>query len=71
MTELLSMQRAFSASSISEAVADWAREHGISVIEGGCSQMLEPSADSGHTAMRFALTLTGTVPRRVSRSPRP
>jgi hypothetical protein len=36
------------------------------VIEGGCPLMFGPTADPGHKVMRFILTLTGKVPRRVA-----
>ncbi len=60
------MHRAFGAGSVSAEAAVWGREHGIRVIDGGCPLMCEPTADPGHKLMRFVLTLTGTVPRRVS-----
>jgi len=34
-------------------------------IDGGCPCMFGPTADPGHKAVRFVLTLTGNVPRRV------
>ena len=43
------------------------RQHGITVIDGGCPCMFNPTADPGHKAMRFVFTLTGSVPRRVLR----
>jgi uncharacterized protein len=59
------MHRAFGAGSVSKAAADWGREHGIRVIDGGCPLMFGPTADAGHKVMRFLLTLTGTVPKQV------
>jgi predicted CoA-binding protein len=59
------MHRAFGAGSVSEAAAAFGREHGIQVIDGGCPCMFDPTADPGHKAMRFCLTLAGTVPRSV------
>jgi predicted CoA-binding protein len=59
------MHRAFGSGSVSAPAARYGREHGISVIDGGCPCMFDPTADSGHRAMRFWLTLTGKVPRRV------
>jgi predicted CoA-binding protein len=59
------MHRAFGAGSVSEAAAEYGRAKGIQVIDGGCPLMFEPAADPGHRVMRFALTLTGKVPRRV------
>ncbi len=41
------------------------RQHGISVIDGGCPLMFDPCADGGHKLMRFMFTMTGKVPRTV------
>ena len=59
------MHRGPGAGSVSEAAAEWGRGQGISVIDGGCPCMFEPTADGGHKAMRWVFTLTGAVPRRV------
>jgi uncharacterized protein len=60
------MHRSFGRGSVSSAAADWGREHGIRVIEGGCPLMFGPTADPGHRLMCFLATLTGSVPRRVA-----
>ncbi len=60
------MHRSMGGGSVSEAAADYGRAHGIRVIDGGCPLMFEPAADPGHKLMRFLLTLTGHVPRRVA-----
>jgi uncharacterized protein len=59
------MHRGPGAGSVSEAAADYGRQRGIAVIDGGCPCMFGPTADAGHKAMRLILTLTGNVPRRV------
>ena len=59
------MHRGPGAGSVSPAAAAFGREHGISVIDGGCPCMFGPTADAGHRAMRLVLTMTGNVPRRV------
>ncbi|MGB8652553.1 MAG: CoA-binding protein [Mycobacteriales bacterium] len=59
------MHRAFGTGSVSEAAADYGRQQGITVIDGGCPLMFEPTADGGHKAMRVMLTMTGKVPRHV------
>jgi len=61
------MHRGPGAGSVSPAAAEYGRQHGITVIEGGCPCMFNPTADPGHKAMRFVFTLTGNVPRRVLR----
>jgi predicted CoA-binding protein len=59
------MHRAFGSGSVSEAAADYGRQHGIQVIDGGCPLMFAPTSDPGHRAMRFICALTGKVPRQV------
>ena len=59
------MHRSFGGGSVSGAAADWGRERGIRVIDGGCPLMFEPTADPAHKFMRFLFTLAGKVPRRV------
>jgi uncharacterized protein len=63
--EHLWMHRSFGGGSVSRTATDLGREHGISVIDGGCPLMFEPVCDPGHKAMRLVCTLAGTVPRRV------
>jgi predicted CoA-binding protein len=53
------------ATSVSEAATQYGRQHGITVIDGGCPLMFGPTADVGHKLMRFVLTGRGTVPKRV------
>jgi predicted CoA-binding protein len=59
------MHRGPGAGSVSQSAAEYGRQRGITVIEGGCPCMFGPTADPGHKAMRFVLALTGNVPRRV------
>jgi uncharacterized protein len=59
------MHRGPGAGSVSEAAANYGREHGITVIEGGCPCMFDPTADLGHKLMRFVFTLNGNVPKEV------
>jgi hypothetical protein len=59
------MHRGPGAGSVSPAAADYGRQRGIAVIDGGCPCMFEPTADFGHKAMRVVFTLTGNVPREV------
>ena len=46
-------------SSVSKEAVEYCRQHGISVIAGGCPMMFGPGADFGHTCMRWFLKLTG------------
>jgi predicted CoA-binding protein len=59
------MHRGPGAGSVSEAAADYGRQRGIAVIDGGCPCMFDPTADRGHKAMRVMFTLNGNIPRRV------
>jgi predicted CoA-binding protein len=57
------MHRGPGAGSVSDAATGYGREHGISVIDGGCPLMFEPTADLGHKIMR--LVYAGHVPKQV------
>ena len=59
------MHRGPGGGSVSEAAANYGREHGITVIDGGCPCMFDPTADLGHKLMRFVFTLNGNVPKAV------
>ena len=59
------MHRSIGGGSVSAAAATYGRQHGISVIPGGCPLMFEPVSDGAHKAMRFVFTLTGAVPRQA------
>ena len=59
------MHRSFGTGSVSDEATDYGREHGITVIDGGCPCMFEPTADPGHKIMRFVFTLNRHVPRKV------
>jgi uncharacterized protein len=59
------MHRSFGEGSVSDKATQYGRGQGISVIDGGCPCMFDPTADPGHKAMRFIFTLTGKIPREV------
>jgi predicted CoA-binding protein len=59
------MHRGPGAGSVSHTATAYGREHGLTVIDGGCPCMFGPTADAGHKAMRFVLTISGNVPRRI------
>jgi predicted CoA-binding protein len=65
------MHRGPGAGSLSPAAAAYGRAHGISVIDGGCPLMFDPTSDWGHKLMRAVLTATGNVPREVHCAARP
>ena len=62
------MHRAFGEGSVSDAATRFGREHGITVIDGGCPLMFEPCSDPGHKVLRFLFTLNGHVPKKVEES---
>lgn len=56
------MHRSFGTGSVSAPAVQAARDAGITVIVGGCPLMFGPTADFGHTCMRWVLTLAGRAP---------
>ncbi|HEY6052916.1 MAG TPA: CoA-binding protein [Gaiellaceae bacterium] len=46
------MHRSYGAGSVSSSATTYGREHGITVIDGGCPCMFEPTADFGHKVLR-------------------
>ena len=59
------MHRSMGTGSVSRPATEYGRQHGITVIDGGCPLMFEPTSDSAHKMMRFVFTLAGRVPRQV------
>ncbi|HEU4355906.1 MAG TPA: CoA-binding protein [Actinomycetota bacterium] len=57
------MHRGPGAGSVSDAATAYGRQHGITVIDGGCPLMFPPTADLGHKVMR--LVYAGHVPKQV------
>jgi predicted CoA-binding protein len=57
------MHRSFGQGSVNPAAAAYGREHGITVIDGGCPLMFDPAADFGHKVMR--VVFSSHVPKTV------
>ena len=57
------MHRGAGAGSVSAAATDYGRQHGITVIDGGCPLMFGPTADVGHKFIKFFYGRN--VPREV------
>jgi predicted CoA-binding protein len=55
------MHRGPGAGSVSPAATDFGRQHGITVIDGGCPLMFAPTSDFSHRILR----LVSNVPRQV------
>ena len=59
------MHRGPGGGSVSKAATELGRGHGMTVIDGGCPLMFDPTADPGHKVMRWVFGLSGNVPRSV------
>ena len=57
------MHRGPGPGSVSAAATEYGRQNGITVIDGGCPLMFEPTADFGHKIMR--IVYAGKVPKQV------
>ncbi|MFD8247945.1 CoA-binding protein [Nocardia sp. NPDC059691] len=57
------MHRSYGVGSVSDTATDYGRGHGITVIDGGCPLMFEPTADLGHKVMR--VVYRSHVPKSV------
>jgi predicted CoA-binding protein len=57
------MHRGPGAGSVSRAATDYGRQHGITVIDGGCPCMFGATADLGHMLMR--VVYGSHVPKQV------
>lgn len=57
------MHRAFGEGSVCDDATVYGRGHGITVIDGGCPLMFEPTADFAHKMMRVVLSPLGKVPK--------
>ena len=60
------MHRGPGGGSVSKPAAEYGRQHGVTVIDGGCPCMFAPTADGGHRFIRTVCTLTRAVPRTVA-----
>jgi predicted CoA-binding protein len=59
------MHRSFGGGSVSHEAAAYGREHGMTVIDGGCPLMFEPASDPGHKVIRAVCRMNGHLPRKV------
>lgn len=59
------MHRGPGAGSVSVTATAYGRQHGVTVIDGGCPCMFDPTADPGHKMMRWMFGLNGHVPKQV------
>lgn len=59
------MHRSSGNGSVSATATEYGRQHGITVIDGGCPLMFDGTADFGHRCMRVFYSMNGHVPRTV------
>ena len=57
------MHRSFGPGSVCDTATLYGREHGITVIDGGCPLMFEPVSDAAHKVLR--VLFRGRVPKAV------
>ena len=59
------MHRSFGAGSVSDAATELGRQHGVTVIDGGCPLMFQPTSDGPHRFLKLVCTWAGKAPRTV------
>jgi uncharacterized protein len=59
------MHRGPGGGSVSQEAAEYGRQHGMSIIDGGCPLMFDPVSDPGHRMMKWMFTMNHNVPRSV------
>ncbi len=57
------MHHGAGATSVSAEATEFGRQHGLTVIDGGCPLMFSPTADLGHRLLRFVYS--SKVPKQV------
>lgn len=57
------LHRSFGEGSVSESAVEIGRENGLTVVAGGCPAMYCKPVDVGHACIRWALKLTGRLPK--------
>ncbi len=59
------MHRSFGGGSVSADAAAYGRSHGMTVIDGGCPLMFEPTSDPGHKVIKWVCRANHHLPARV------
>lgn len=59
------LHRGMGPGSMSEQAVAYCREHGVSVIAGGCPNMFGASSDAAHRCMGMMLRLSGKIPTQL------
>ena len=64
------MHRGPGQGSVDPDAARYGRSVGLEVIDGGCPCMFAETADVGHKIMKFFMSLSGNVPKRIPEAKR-
>jgi predicted CoA-binding protein len=59
------MHRSFGGGSVSGDATRYGREHGMTVIDGGCPLMFEPTSDPGHKVIKMVCRMNHHMPSKV------
>lgn len=59
------MHRSFGGGSVSDDATRYGREHGMTVIDGGCPLMFEPASDPGHKVIKMVCRMNHHMPSKV------
>lgn len=59
------MHRGPGPGSVSAAATEYGRRHGITVIDGGCPLMFEPTSDGGHKVIKWVCRMNHHLPSKV------
>ncbi len=57
------MHRSYGQGSVNPTATAYGRKHGVTVIDGGCPLMFDPTGDLGHKIMR--MVFAGRIPKTV------
>lgn len=59
------MHRSFGQGSVCDSATVFGRQHGMTVLDGGCPLMFDPTADRAHKLLKHVFTWTHKVPKEV------
>ena len=59
------MHRAFGSGSVSDEATQLGRDNGITVIDGGCPLMFNPTSDPAHRVLKIVSRVTKKMPSRA------
>jgi len=59
------MHRSFGGGSVSDEATSYGRAYGMTVIDGGCPLMFEPTSDGGHKVIKWVCRMNHHLPSKV------